>query len=81
MAMSTAEQVLSHVKGASAYTLAGGYAVHPHPWPRRVFEPARVSEERRNKAGRVSHMIASYADGSRLRFVYHATRGASLTLT
>ena len=80
MPMSTAEHVMAACERATAYTLQGGYCIRPAPWGRGLFESAYISEERLNKAGRMTHCIASYADGSRLRFAYRRGGTAKLTL-
>jgi hypothetical protein len=77
--MSIAAQVASACAGASAYTLAGGYAVHDRG-RRELFPPCRVTLEKRNERGRVTRMEGSYSDGSRILFTYAENRGARLSI-
>ena len=72
-----AQHVVAACQGATAYTLAGGYAVHA-AGSRALFQPCRVEKERRNDKGRVTFLRGSYPDGSAVEFRYHPNRGASL---
>lgn len=58
----------------SAVTFYGGYAVNPKG-VRKLFEPAHVATERRNKAGRVTFGRYEYTDGSAIEIHYHVDRG------
>jgi hypothetical protein len=72
--MTTAKTIAAKVAGASAVTLRGGYAVFANG-ERVTFETAHVEKEKRNKSGRCVELIASYADGSRLRFTWSEASG------
>ena len=75
--MLIAQRVKTAFDGATAFTLYGSYAVMPDG--NRVLVPlAACSQERRNDFGRCTHLLATYADGSQLRFRYSASRGTSL---
>lgn len=75
--MTTADIVKRACNGATAYTLAGGYATFGNG-TRRLFEAGRQAKERRNEAGRVTYAEYTYRDGSRLVFRYHPQHGARL---
>lgn len=73
--MSIASEIAARVAGATAVTLAGGYALFDGG--RRVLFPTgMITEERRNQRGRVTHLLSSYPDGSGLRFTYSDNCGA-----
>lgn len=76
--MTTATDILSIIQSGydSAVTFYGGYAVSP-TGARKLFEPAHVAAERRNKAGRVTFGRYEYADGSAVEFRYHESRGSA----
>lgn len=77
--MTTAQAIARQIEGASAVTLGGGYAMalaQGNRWHRVTFEPARITEERRNVKGRCTHLRATYKDGSALVFTYSEARGA-----
>ena len=77
----TAMTVLRSISGASAITLEGGYAVFVGPaalernGERVLFEPARMSQVKRNESGRCTHTVATYKDGSSLTFTWNPARG------
>jgi hypothetical protein len=82
--MTIAEDILKKIEGASAVTLAYGYAMFVHEGNRReLFEPAKVEKERigyasksdRNK--RVLYAEYRYSDGSGIRFTLHQGRKLS----
>jgi hypothetical protein len=78
---SIALTVAQACSGASAYTLASGYAVFLEPSGasrRSLFPPCRIERETRNDRGRVTHMTGSYPDRSRIVFSWHPARGARL---
>lgn len=77
--MSIAHDVAAACAGATAYTLAYGYAVHDRG-ARKLFPPCRVTHEKRNERGRVTRMEGSYADGSRILFTYAENRGPRLAI-
>lgn len=74
--MTTAERIKATIEGATAVTLAGGYAVFLDK-PRALFEPAHIKAERRNDKGRCTYLHATYADGSSLHFRWSAAGYAS----
>lgn len=76
-----AAAILQSISGASAVTLEGGYAVFAGPGTlqrqgqRVLFEPARMTDVRRDQSGRCTHAVAKYRDGSSLTFTWNASRG------
>lgn len=76
--MNTAQIIIAACRGASAYTLAGGYAVRPLNAGRVTFPAGKCTDIKRNKAGRCTHAEYVYLDGSALRFTWHPLRGSSL---
>lgn len=78
--MNTAETVKEACKGASAYTLEGGYAVGYNS-EKTYFEPAKISETRWNQSKtRVTHCVATFKDGSQLTFTWSQSFGSKLQL-
>lgn len=79
--MTKAEEVLDILAcfHHSAYTLGGGYAISVHG-ERRLFEPATITDEKRNKAERLTKCKATYKDGSVLLFAWSEANGSSLNL-
>ncbi len=77
----TALTVLRAIQSASAVSLEAGYAAFAgpaapqRPGGRTLFEPGRMSHVRRNDAGRCTHAVATYRDGSSLTFAWNPTRG------
>jgi len=72
--VSTAKDILDKVSGASAVTLYGGYAMFNGKTVN--FEPAHIAEEKRNKEGRCTKLVAQYKDGSELVFTWSQSSGA-----
>lgn len=71
---SIAHCIAERVRGASAVTLYGGYAMFPGG-ERVLFPGAHLAEEKRNRDGRVTRSVAQYADGSRLVFTWSDANG------
>jgi len=78
--MTIAGKVLSTLteRESSAYSLGAGYAVGPLNRGRFTFPTGALLSERRNDAGRVTHALYAYADGSRLEFTWTAATGPAL---
>ncbi len=82
----TATGVVRLIEGASAVTLACGYAVFVGPGSldrdgeRTSFEAARMSGVRRDEDGRCTHALATYADGSAISFRWNPARGPSYSV-
>lgn len=72
--MSTAARVITIVKGASVVTLASGYCL-TYSGTRRLFECAHIHAERRNKSGRTTSCIATYKDGSAIKYTWSQSSG------
>ena len=72
----TAETIVDTIGlyGPSAVTLYGGYAMNIDG--RIMFEPARITGEKRNKSGRCTRLVASYKDGSSILFTWSEAKGA-----
>ena len=78
--VSIAAEVVTRCRGASAFTLVYGYAVHGAEHSHTVRFPTlkKVLEERRNANGRCTLLLGQYEDGSRIRFTYSENRGPDL---
>lgn len=72
----TAMGVLRKVKGwdVVAVTLACGHLVNRDS-TREMFEPARITEEKRNEQDRCTRLVGTYKDGSSLVFTWNPQRG------
>ncbi len=80
--MSTASAIRDRLvqPDITAYTLALGYATLRGSAERAMFDCAHIAEDKRNDAGRCTMMIATYPDGSALKFTWSPAAGSKLSL-
>jgi hypothetical protein len=74
----TAEEVIYRCRNATAFTLAGGYAV-ADDGRRVLFQPCRIKRQEYHERGRCKRLEGEYPDGSQILYTFTYSEGPRLT--